>query len=337
MGIYRLRMGIAQRLRKISDSVLDRSVVFDFDRTGFERHARDFSESDLQCNLSEQTVVITGGSSGLGLATARALCARRAQLILLCRDTVKAEQLLSSFDHPERVRIEQVDIADFESIDNLARRLGDVRIDTLIHNAGVLLSEHQLSPDGLEKTLATNLVGPFRLTYHLLTRLRTGARVIFVGSGGMYTQKLELDVLKQGPVPFDGAVAYAQTKRALVMVADELAARLGPAAVVTSMHPGWADTPGVESSMPRFYKATKKILRTPEQGADTIVWLAASKKPPTSGEFYFDRAPAVRHMSKRTETPKLSEPLWDMVCELSEVGRAQMHDACARFRDGSAD
>lgn len=326
-------MGLGRRLRKISDSVLDKSVVFDFDRTGFERHSRDFSECDLESNLGEQQIAITGGTSGLGLATARLLSERRANLLLLCRDTVKAERLVETFACPERVRIEEVDLAEFESIDGVAERLRSVRIDSLIHNAGVLLSEHRISPDGIEQTLAANLVGPFRLTYHLMGCLRGHARIIFVGSGGMYTQRLDLRVLGEGPVPFDGAVAYAQTKRAQVMVCDALARRLGDAASVVSMHPGWADTPGVESSMPRFYKATKKILRTPEQGADTIVWLAARKTPPPTGEFYFDRAVAPRHISKRTKTPELEKPLWEMMCRLSEVDSAAMDEACAAFRN----
>lgn len=328
-------MGIGRRLRRISDSVLDKSVVFDFDRTGFERHAREFSETELENNLSEQWVAITGCTSGLGLAAARALSERRANLLLLCRDTSKAARLAEDFKYPSQVRIERIDVADFDSIDALAERVNGLKINTLIHNAGVLLSEHQLSNDGLERTLATNLIGPFRLTYHLLTRFAQRPRIVFVSSGGMYTQKLDLEVLERGPVPFDGAVAYAQTKRAQVMIADAFAARLGDAASVVSMHPGWADTPGVEASLPRFYRATKKILRSPEQGADTMVWLAARKFMPTTGEFYFDRAIATRHMSSRTHSPELVTPLWKNACRWSEVGEEAMEEACASLRAAS--
>ena len=126
------------------------------------------------------------------------------------------------------------------------------------------------------------MVAGFELTRSLLEPLRAGApaRVINVSSGGMYTQRLRADDLQSEQGEFDGAAVYARTKRAEVVLTELWAQRLDPAQItVHAMHPGWADTPGVKSSLPRFYRATKPLLRTPAQGADTIVWLGAAGLP----------------------------------------------------------
>ena len=89
--------------------------------------------------------------------------------------------------------------------------------------------------------------------------------------------------------------------------------------VVHSMHPGWADTPGVSSSLPTFYRVTKKILRTPEEGADTIVWLAAAGEAVSStGLFWLDRQPHTTHVFPGTGTSKEQrEQLWTELAKLS--------------------
>ena len=113
----------------------------------------------------------------------------------------------------------------------------------------------------------------------------------------MLTSRLELSDAQWIDREYDGVKAYAETKRAQVVMselwADEFA---GTDVTVNSMHPGWADTPSVESSLPRFHRVTQAILRTPEEGADTVVWLAASPTASdASGRFFFDRKPARTH------------------------------------------
>jgi dehydrogenase/reductase SDR family member 12 len=108
-------------------------------------------------------------------------------------------------------------------------------------------------------------------------------------------------------------VVYARTKRAEVILTELWAERLaGTGVVVHTMHPGWADTPGVRSSRPRFYKATRLLLRTPAPGADTIVWLGAAAEPGhSSGRFWHDRRQRPTHLLPRTrETRKERERLW---------------------------
>ena len=92
----------------------------------------------------------------------------------------------------------------------------------------------------------------------------------------MYTQRFDLDRLEMGPSDYDGVVAYARAKRAQVVLADAWAHRFAAAGVASfAMHPGWVDTPGLEAGLPRFRSAVAALLRTPAQGADTVVWLAA--------------------------------------------------------------
>ena len=151
----------------------------------------------------------------------------------------------------------------------------------LVNNAGALPSERTLSVDGIELTFATNVLGPFLLTNLLIPLLKksTPARIVNVSSGGMYTQRIHLDDLQMAHEEFDGATAYARTKRAQVILTELWAERLqGTGVVAHAMHPGWADTPGMKSSLPRFYGATKRLLRTPQEGADTIVWLGAAAR-----------------------------------------------------------
>jgi hypothetical protein len=121
---------------------------------------------------------------------------------------------------------------------------------------------------------------------------------MFVASGGMYTQRLSLDDSEWQRRPYDGVAAYAQTKRMQVVLAELLAEELPRARItVSSMHPGWADTPAVRSSLPRFWKTMQRRLRTPAEGADTVIWLAASAAARgRSGRFWFDRRPRSTHL-----------------------------------------
>jgi NAD(P)-dependent dehydrogenase (short-subunit alcohol dehydrogenase family) len=112
---------------------------------------------------------------------------------------------------------------------------------------------------------------------------------------------------------FDGPTAYARTKRAQVILTELWAERLrGAGVVVHAMHPGWAATPGLKASLPRFYSMTKRLLRTPLQGADTIVWLGAAPEPArSSGGFWHDRRRRPTHRVPWTkETPEDRERLW---------------------------
>lgn len=287
--------------------ILDPTIFLSFDRSGFNRHAINFDPADLDVDLAGRTCLVTGANSGIGFATAAGLAARGASVWLLCRSQERGAQAareLREATGSRRIHVATLDVADFASIRRFAAGFRAGSVDVLVHNAGVLPDERTLTTDGHELTLATNLLGPLLLTLLLLPKLQASgaARVIFVSSGGMYTQRLSAADPDWQSRPFDGVVAYAQTKRMQVVLAELLAAALAPLHVVVhSMHPGWADTPAVRSSLPRFHAATRRILRSPAQGADTVLWLAASRAAGrSSGRFWFDRKPQPTHLLSRT-------------------------------------
>ncbi len=289
------------------DRLLDRSVYFSFDASGYRRHAQKFDPADDQIQLEDQVWLVTGANSGIGRATALGLARRSATVVLVCRDEARGSAARAEIQrlsgHPN-VQLEIADLSSPGSLRALAERLPHPEINGLVHNAGALSDTRQLTPEGNELTWATHVLGPFLLTKLLSPRLKAGvaSRLIFVSSGGMYTQRIDLSDLDWSQRPFDGTVAYAHAKRAQVILTKEWAQRLAPAVSVSAMHPGWVDTPGVEKALPRFYRFTRGRLRTPEQGADTVVWLAAAPREriPT-GRFWFDRRPAPEHLLERTK------------------------------------
>ena len=141
----------------------------------------------------------------------------------------------------------------------------------------------------------------------------------------MYTQPLSVAGLDPDPEQYNGTVAYARSKRAQVTLVEMIAERLDSIAVVVhSMHPGWADTPGVARSMPTFRRVVGPLLRTPEQGADTLVWLAADDGEParTTGLLWLDRRPRPTHRrgaTRRADTPDERQRLWDWCVARSAV------------------
>ncbi len=318
--------------------LLDASIVFSFDRNGFRRHARGFRPEDLDANLSGRICLVTGANAGIGRATALALARRGATVWLLCRSEARgreAEAGLRAESGNPRIRLAVLDVSDLGSVRRFAEHFSEARVDLLVHNAGALLAERELTEEGIERTLATHVVGPFLLTRLLEGKLRAArhARIVFVSSGGMYTQRLSLDDLTWRRRAFDGTVAYAQAKRMQVVLTGLLAERLREDGVVVhAMHPGWAATAGVRTSLPRFWRATRAILRTAEEGADTAIWLAVAAEPArSSGGFWFDRAPAREHLLPFTrETADDRRALWDLCTRLAGLESAPRRRAPRR-------
>ena len=307
------------------DAVLDRSVLFSFDRGGFLRHQRRFRPEDLEIDLSGRSFLVTGANSGLGRATAEGLASLGGEVRMLCRSEESGrgarDEIRRSTGNPA-VHLDLVDLADPTSIRRLAERFADRPVDVLIHNAGLLPLELERTADGLELTLAVHVVGPLLLTRLLLPRLRRSAdgRVVWVSSGGMYSTSLDVDRMLDPPAPYDGVKAYARTKRAQVVLSEMMAERLARHGIISNaMHPGWAATPGVARSLPRFQRLLGSRLRTPEQGADTIVWLAACREVGfTTGRFWFDRRQVTTYLLPRTrEHPDERRRLWSTACRLA--------------------
>jgi NAD(P)-dependent dehydrogenase (short-subunit alcohol dehydrogenase family) len=301
---------------------VDPFIVSSFDRTGFHIHSLTFRDDDLDVDLSGRRCLITGANSGIGYETALALADLGAEVVLLCRNRERAEraanQIRAQTGNP-RVLPERMDVSDLGSIRAAAARLAPHPVDVLVHNAGVLPDERLETVDGLETTLATHVIGPFLLTRLLRANLErsSDSRVIWVSSGGMYTRRLNLEDLNWTERDYDGVIAYAETKRAQVVLSELWAEELhGTSAVVHAMHPGWADTPSVKSSLPRFHRVTSRILRTPAEGADTVVWLAACPRAREhTGRFFFDREERRTHFLPFTrELEEDRRALWEL-CE----------------------
>jgi len=302
--------------------LLDASILLSFDRIGFRRHAAYFSPTDLQVDLAGRVCLVTGANSGIGFETALALAARGGRVWMLCRDRDRgraAVREVRARTGSRRVHLGVVDVADAASIRRFVRGLKTPVVDVIVHNAGVLPDERSESADGHELTFATHVLGPWQLTRRLLPRLRKSrdARVVFVASGGMYTQALSLRDWAWRKRPYDGVVAYAQTKRMQVVLAELLAAELEDSGIcVNAMHPGWADTPAVRTSLPRFWNVMRRVLRTPAEGADTVVWLAVSAAARgQTGRFWFDRQPRSTHLLPWTRERRQDRQALRRLCE----------------------
>jgi len=302
--------------------VLDLSPLFSFDRIGFRRHALAFEHADLEVDLYGRRCLVTGANSGIGFETALALADLGAEVVLLCRDRGRGEAAVGKIREAtgnRRVSLFQLDVADLGAVDAAASELCHEPVDVLVHNAGVLPSKRVETGDGLELAFATHVAGPHRLIRGLRPALEAAeaARIVWVSSGGMLTRRLNVADPGWQTRDYDGVIAYAETKRAQVVLAELWADAFAATGVcVNSMHPGWADTPAVRSSLPRFHRLTEAVLRTPAEAADTVVWLAAS--PAAEGEtgrFFFDRRAVRTHWIPSTrESDEERTALWK-ICE----------------------
>jgi len=306
----------------IVSDVLDTTVVGGFSRIGYEwrSRSRGFAAPE-SFDLRGRRIAVTGPTSGLGLETVRMLAPTGADLVLVGRDPARtqavADQLAAS--STGSVHVVTADMSDLGAVASAVPLMGNV--DVLVHNAGALLPQRELSPQGIEMTVAVHVIGPHLMTRLLLPSLsRAGGRVVTVASGGMYAADLPRvagdRTLEMNEMHWNGTRQYAIAKRAQVTL-NEMWAAAEPAVHFAAMHPGWADTPGVRSSIPLFGRLTSPILRTAAEGADTVGWLVASPDVGRSGRFWCDREAVSVHRlpsTKRSDTPAARAALWDW-CE----------------------
>ena len=306
-------------LAGIVDALVEAPVVPSFTRIGYDVRSRLAHWTALdEYALDGRVMVLTGATSGLGLAAAEQLARCGATVVLMGRDAAKCDRVLAQLQsrtgNSNLVSV-VADLAEPEQVRAAAALVAArfERVDALVHNAGALAARRTTNSLGMESTVAAQVVGPFLLTALLLDRLGAArpGRVITMSSGGMYTASLEIERLQMG-ADYRGAEQYARAKRAQVVLNGEWARRAALAqpavpppqapqppvsqqppvpVVFHAVHPGWADTPGVEAALPRFRTVTGPLLRSPAQGADTMVWLAADDGEPLrqSGRFWLDR------------------------------------------------
>lgn len=279
-----------------------------FTKAGYRRGRRGWAP--MSTDMTGKHVVLTGASAGLGFETAVALLEAGASLTLVIRDPDKVTTMQASLHDRTGRQADQVELADLSllsQVNALSERLlrANRPIDVLINNAGALFNDYDQTSEGIERSTALLLLSPWRLTealHPLLAGHDAPARVINVVSGGMYTQKLECESLVMSENDYRGSIAYARAKRALTVLTELWSAQWqDDDIVVNAMHPGWADTPGVQGALPGFRRLTHRVLRSSQEGADTIVWLARAREADKiSGQLFLDREPRTTHLRQRT-------------------------------------
>ena len=303
--------------RSRADDLLDRLVIPSFTRLGPAIRRRVFDWEDAP--LHGRRIAITGPTSGLGRAAATEMAAAGAELVLIARNPAKLDTLADELpgDH-------QLVVADLEDLDSVraagATLAGLDRLDSLVHNAGTLHND-RAEVDGIERTLLGHVVAPFLLTTLARPALARGndPRIVTVSSGGMYSQGVSLSDLNNEQ-RYSGTTAYARAKRMQIVLAEEWARRLESDGIAAhTMHPGWAATPGVADALPGFDRIMQPLLRSPEEGADTIVWLSAV---PTarigSNGFWLDRRKRpTEYLPKTAVSPARADELWGRIRELA--------------------
>ena len=314
--------------RTLLDDLAEALVIPSFTRMGFNLRRRLFAWPDAESYaMAGRTVVLTGPTSGLGRAAAGSFARMGANLVLLGRDAgrlAKTQAELLAETPGLDVRTVVVDMASLASVRAAATEVLAIapRIDVIVDNAGAITATREVTEEGFERTFAIMTLGPFVLVSRLLPRLLESPdpRIVAVTSGGMYTQALPLDDLAYEQGAYTGALAYARAKRAQVALIREWARRLrGTGVVANVMHPGWANTPGLEASLPGFAKLVGGQLRSAAEGIDTMLWLAAAPEArAVSGKLFLDRR--VR-LFDRVPSTRLSAAdrasLWDAVLALT--------------------
>ncbi len=268
--------------------------------------------------------MLTGATSGIGEAAARVFAKCGATLVLVARNEDKVKRLMDELQGATGNRSISPVIADLGKQDDVREAARQIHaahpvVDVLAHNAGALFNERKRAANGTDLSIELMVAAPFLLTGLLLDPLRESrpGRVITMSSGGMYTAPLSVSELAMSDEDYQGAKQYARAKRAQVSLNELWAAKV-PATdtVFHSLHPGWVNTPGINDALPGFSKVLGPLglLRTPLEGADTMVWLAVDPAgQQESGSFWLDRAIRDPHMLRSTresDTAERRERLW---------------------------
>jgi len=291
-------MTIAKTLTTAADTVLDRSVVIGYTKLGSQIRRLWWPADPPPRAMAGKRVVVTGATAGIGQAMAESFARLGATVHLLGRNEEKVRHSAGAIRGKVSgaVLIEEVcDVSDLDAVRAWTADLSG-RIDALhglVHNAGVMPMERTETLQGHEVQLACHVLGPQVMTEELLPLLRNahGASVVFMSSGGMYTTPLSAEDLESRDGEYNGLRVYARTKRMQVVLAADWARRLeGTGIRVESTHPGWVETPGVAEALPVFRRLTQPLLRDPADGADTAVWLVATRPDSGGGHFWHDRA-----------------------------------------------
>ncbi|XP_048016728.1 DHRS-12_like_SDR_c-like domain-containing protein [Megalobrama amblycephala] len=276
----------------------------EFTKGAFLSASKNFVEKDLEVSMAGRSFMITGANSGIGKATAMAIAKKGGTVHMVCRNKDKAEEARAEIvkdSGNKEIYVHILDLSETKKVWEFAESFKKKykTLNVLINNAGCMMTKREVNGEGLEKSFASNSLAVYILIKSLIPLLEKSPdpRVITVSSGGMLVQKLRTGNLQSQRGRYDGTMVYAQNKRQQVVMTEQFA-KAHPNIHFSVMHPGWVDTPTIANAMPDFHSSMKERLRTPEQGADTVVWLAVSEaavKNP-SGHFFQDRQMVSAHL-----------------------------------------
>lgn len=269
--------------------------------------------------MGGKVVLITGGTSGIGKAAATALAAMGARGVIVGSNAQRGEKALAEIQADSRNDSVELMLADLSQQSEVRRFAHEFlerydRLDVLVNNAGLVRSQRTETADGIETTFAINHLAPFLLTNLLLDRLEeTGtSRIITTSSEAQRWGNVDFDDL-QSRRKYRGFPVYGMTKLANIMFTRELADRLrGSGVTANCFHPGAVSTNfGQNNSGPMtlFFRVFKPFMRSPEQGADTLIWLASSPEiEGVRGKYYSDRKEI--EAKKIASDPDARKRLW---------------------------
>ena len=273
-----------------------------------------------------KTVLITGGTGGIGRAAAIGLASMGARVGITGRDRARADRAAAKIIHASGNPVVDIFVADMSSQAEVRRLADEVlaaypRLDVLVNNVGGFWSHRHVTADGLEHTFALNHLAPFLLTSLLAERLIVSApaRVVTVSSGAQSMGKIDFDDL-MGERKYSGQTAYNQSKLANVMFTYELARRFeGTGVTATVLHPGMTNTAFSAEDPSRAFAPLVAVLRpfmrSPEKGAETPVFLASSPEAEgITGQYFANRAP--KTSNKSSYDNEAAARLWRVSADL---------------------
>lgn len=275
--------------------------------------------------MVDKTALVTGGTGGIGKATAMGLATMGAHVVITGRDTARGESAAREIREATGVRVELL-IADLANQSEVRRLAAEAleklpSIDVLVNNAGGFWNSRHATPDGLERTFAVNHLAPFLLTTLLLERLKESApaRVVMVASHAHAQGRIDFDDL-QGEKSYSGSRAYNQSKLANVLTTYELARRLrGSGVTANTLHPGvvstafGADDPGRTQRL--LVPLLRPFMKDPARGAATSIHVASAPElEQVTGRYFSNSAP--KRSKGRTYDEALARRLWTVSADL---------------------